>query len=60
MGRRRLQILGFGVMGVCYFLIALVPDLREILPLFVLIFGVSFFFVNFGPNATTFLIPSEI
>ncbi len=27
---------------------------------FIALFGMSFFFVNFGPNTTTFLIPSEI
>ena len=30
------------------------------LPLFVLVYGMSYFFINFGPNTTTFLIPSEI
>ncbi|MEL1224935.1 MAG: UDP-N-acetylglucosamine 2-epimerase, partial [Candidatus Neomarinimicrobiota bacterium] len=28
--------------------------------MFFLIYGISFFFINFGPNTTTFLIPSEI
>ena len=28
--------------------------------MFIMLFGLSFFFVNFGPNTTTFLIPSEI
>lgn len=59
-GRKTLQIAGFAVMGICYLGIALIPDPKEYLSLFVTIFGLSFFFVNFGPNATTFLIPSEI
>ena len=25
-----------------------------------LLFGLSFFFINFGPNTTTFLVPSEV
>lgn len=59
-GRKPLQIIGFIVMGVCYIAIALIPHLTSHLVLFALIFGMSFFFVNFGPNTTTFLIPSEI
>ena len=51
---------GFAVMAACYFAIALIPGIQENLPLFIGIFGLSFFFVNFGPNTTTFLIPSEI
>ena len=47
-------------MAACYTVIALIPSIVEILPLFIAIFGLSFFFVNFGPNTTTFLIPSEI
>ena len=41
-------------------LIAFIPNLKNMIPLFIILFGVSFFFVNFGPNTTTFLIPSEI
>ena len=59
-GRRFLQIAGFAVMALCYLVIAGIPSIRDILPLFIGIFGISFFFINFGPNTTTFLIPSEI
>ena len=59
-GRKILQIAGFLIMAACYTVIALIPSIVEILPLFIAIFGLSFFFVNFGPNTTTFLIPSEI
>lgn len=59
-GRKFLQIMGFSVMVLCYLLIASVPSIQKILPIFVGLFGISFFFINFGPNATTFLIPSEI
>lgn len=59
-GRKSLQIGGFIMMGLCYLLIAGIPHIRDTIPLFVGVFGVSFFFINFGPNATTFLIPSEI
>lgn len=59
-GRKPLQIIGFTVMGICYLAMAWIPHIETILPLFIGIFGMSFFFVNFGPNSTTFLIPSEI
>ena len=59
-GRKGLQMMGFLVMGICYTLIAMIPHVTEHLAIFIIIFGLSFFFVNFGPNATTFLIPSEI
>ncbi|MEM1244420.1 MAG: MFS transporter [Pseudomonadota bacterium] len=59
-GRKVLQILGFAMMAICYALISLVPHLTEHMGYFLFVFGISFFFVNFGPNTTTFLIPSEI
>ena len=60
LGRRLLQLIGFSAMTIAYALIGFVPHIVYILPLFVVIYGLSFFFINFGPNATTFLIPSEI
>ncbi|MCX7126297.1 MAG: MFS transporter, partial [Gammaproteobacteria bacterium] len=59
-GRKPLQMIGFFMMALMYALIALIPDLQNETSLFIFLFGVSFFFVNFGPNTTTFLIPSEI
>lgn len=59
-GRKPLQYLGFFMMALMFGLMAWIPKVDHIVPLFIAIFGVSFFFVNFGPNTTTFLIPSEI
>lgn len=59
-GRKPLQYFGFFMMALMYALMALIPNLKHMIPLFIVLFGVSFFFVNFGPNTTTFLIPSEI
>ena len=61
-GRRNLQFLGFFAISVAYLLIGLVPSITTSgnMGLFVLIYGLSYFFINFGPNTTTFLIPSEI
>lgn len=59
-GRKVLQTLGFSVMALCYLLLSLLPNIGAHLVTFIAIFGISFFFVNFGPNTTTFLVPSEI
>lgn len=59
-GRKKLQAFGFFMIAVCYTLIATIPAIRGSVTLFFIVFGLSFFFVNFGPNTTTFLIPSEI
>jgi nitrate/nitrite transporter NarK len=40
--------------------LAMVPNIESMTTLFVLIYGISFFFTEFGPNATTFVYPSEI
>lgn len=58
-GRKPIQYMGFFVMAVMYFIIAL-PGVTDDVPLFILVYGLSYLFINFGPNATTFLIPSEI
>ena len=60
LGRKPLQYFGFFMMALMYALMALIPNLSHLIPLFIALFGISFFFVNFGPNTTTFLIPSEI
>lgn len=59
-GRKFLQIIGFLMIALCYGIIAFIPGVVTHVNLFLTIFGISFFFVNFGPNSTTFLIPSEI
>jgi PHS family inorganic phosphate transporter-like MFS transporter len=59
-GRKKLQSLGFIIMTACYAMMACITDIAKHLPLFIGLFGLSFFFINFGPNATTFLIPAEI
>jgi PHS family inorganic phosphate transporter-like MFS transporter len=59
-GRKRLQLLGFAVMAMCYCAIGSFPIIPKTIVLFLLIYGVSYFFTNFGPNTTTFLVPSEV
>jgi MFS family permease len=59
-GHRRLQFIGFGVMAVCFALLAAVPAFTQYVAPFLLILGLSYFFVQFGPNMTTFVLPSEV
>ena len=59
-GHRRLQWIGFVAMAVCFGLIGFIPGLTHIIVPFLLIYGVSYFFTEFGPNVTTFLIPTEV
>ena len=59
-GHRRLQLLGFAVMGLCFAVIAVVPGMTTMVVPFLLVYGVSYFFTEFGPNMTTFVIPSEV
>uniref|UniRef100_A0A0D3ATS5 Major facilitator superfamily (MFS) profile domain-containing protein n=2 Tax=Brassica oleracea var. oleracea TaxID=109376 RepID=A0A0D3ATS5_BRAOL len=63
MGRFAIQIMGFFFMTVFMFALALPydhwikPDNRIG---FIIIFSLTFFFANFGPNVTTFVVPAEI
>ena len=59
-GHRRLQFIGFSVMAVCFLLLAIVPALTQYVAPFLTILGLSYFFVQFGPNMTTFVLPSEV
>ncbi len=59
-GHRRLQLIGFAAMAVAFCLLAAVPALTSSIGAFVAVFGVSYFFVEFGPNTTTFVLPSEV
>jgi PHS family inorganic phosphate transporter-like MFS transporter len=59
-GHRRLQFIGFAVMALAFALLAAVPALTTTVGAFVAVFGLSYFFVEFGPNTTTFVLPSEV
>jgi PHS family inorganic phosphate transporter-like MFS transporter len=59
-GRKTIQVMGFAMMGLAFLLIGLVPGVTtNVLP-FVLLYGLSYFFTEFGPNTTTFVYPAEI
>jgi MFS transporter, PHS family, inorganic phosphate transporter len=59
-GHRKLQWVGFVMMAVCFATIGLVPGVSTAVLPFVLAYGVSYFFSEFGPNTTTFILPSEL
>ena len=60
LGRKWIQVMGFGMMALAYGLIALFPAISSITVPFLLIYGLSYFFTEFGPNVTTFVYPAEI
>jgi MFS transporter, PHS family, inorganic phosphate transporter len=59
-GHRRLQLLGFAMMALCFAIIAVIPGMTTMVVPFLLVYGVSYFFTEFGPNMTTFVMPSEL
>ena len=59
-GHRRLQLVGFVLMGVCFAVIGLVPSLTTMVAPFLVVYGISYFFTEFGPNVTTFVLPGEL
>jgi MFS family permease len=59
-GHRRLQLAGFIMMGVCFAVIGLVPGMTTTVAPFLIVYGISYFFTEFGPNVTTFVLPGEL
>jgi len=59
-GHRRLQLTGFTMMGLCFAVIALVPGMTTAVLPFLVAYGISYFFTEFGPNVTTFVMPGEL
>jgi MFS transporter, PHS family, inorganic phosphate transporter len=59
-GRRRIQWFGFAMMALMFLLIGLIPAVTRYALPFVLLYGISYFFTEFGPNTTTFIYPAEI
>ncbi|ACU53293.1 major facilitator superfamily MFS_1 [Acidimicrobium ferrooxidans DSM 10331] len=59
-GHKRLQLIGFTFMGLAFLLIGVIPGVtHDVLP-FLVLFGVSYFFAEFGPNLTTFVLAAEV
>jgi MFS transporter, PHS family, inorganic phosphate transporter len=60
MGRKSIQILGFAMVAATFAAMALIPGIEQLVVPFLIIYGVSYFFTEFGPNATTFVYPAEL
>jgi PHS family inorganic phosphate transporter-like MFS transporter len=61
LGRFTIQLMGFFFMTVFMFALAIPYHHWTLQPnSFVVIYSLTFFFANFGPNATTFVVPAEI
>jgi PHS family inorganic phosphate transporter-like MFS transporter len=61
-GRFAIQLMGFSFMTIFMFALAIPFNhwLHANRIGFVVMYGFTFFFANFGPNATTFIVPAEI
>eukprot|EP00977_Amphora_coffeiformis_P019048 scaffold6886_cov164-Amphora_coffeaeformis.AAC.6 len=58
---RYVMLQGFAGMAILYFIIALSwHPLRNFPILLVFLYGLTFFFANYGPNTTTFVLPSLV
>jgi PHS family inorganic phosphate transporter-like MFS transporter len=58
-GLRRLQLYGFAATAVFFLaLSALQPYLLRVPAVYVVAYGLTFFAQNFGPNTTTYIVPS--
>ena len=58
---RFVMMQGFGVMAILYFTIGFTWNtLRHFPSMLVLLYSLTFFFANFGPNTTTFILPSLV
>ncbi|KAI9108988.1 hypothetical protein K1719_019943 [Acacia pycnantha] len=63
LGRFFIQLMGFFFMTVFMFALAIPYDhwtKKENRAGFLVMYALTFFFANFGPNATTFIVPAEI
>ncbi len=59
-GHKRVQIIGFITMGAMFLLIGIIPGITKEIAPFLVLYGLSYFFTEFGPNTTTFVLASEL
>jgi MFS family permease len=59
-GRKSIQMLGFAMMALTFLLIGMIPGATTTAVTFILLYGISYFFTQFGPNTTTFVYPAEL
>uniref|UniRef100_A0A7N0T2T7 Major facilitator superfamily (MFS) profile domain-containing protein n=1 Tax=Kalanchoe fedtschenkoi TaxID=63787 RepID=A0A7N0T2T7_KALFE len=62
LGRFKIQLMGFFMMTIFMLIMAIKYDYlkNENHLMFGVLYGLTFFFANFGPNSTTFVLPAEL
>lgn len=61
LGRYKIQLIGFFMMTIFMFWIGFkYNDMKANPMMFAIFYGLTFFFANFGPNSTTFVLPAEL
>lgn len=61
LGRRNMQLMGFLVLSAVFLFLSALSAPGQIIPNIVIqvCLGIIFFFLNLGPNATTYVVPAE-
>ncbi|MEM0141395.1 MAG: MFS transporter [Thermoplasmatales archaeon] len=61
-GRKPIQIIGFAMMALSFGILGVFTALTTSAYLiqFLALYGISYFFIEFGPNVTTFVVPPEV
>ncbi|MEM0156229.1 MAG: MFS transporter [Thermoplasmataceae archaeon] len=61
-GRKPIQTIGFAAMAISFGMLGVFPFLlsASFVIQFLIIYGISYFFIEFGPNVTTFVYPPEV
>lgn len=61
-GRKPIQVVGFLAMAITFAVLGIFHQLltSAYLVQFLIIYGLSYFFIEFGPNVTTFVYPPEV
>jgi MFS transporter, PHS family, inorganic phosphate transporter len=61
MGRKLIQLQGFVFMTILFLVLAIWWDsIKKHAVLFIILYGAALFFSNFGPNTSTFVMPTEM
>lgn len=61
-GRKPIQIIGFTAMAISFAILGIFHQLlsASYVAEFLAVYGISYFFIEFGPNVTTFIYPPEV
>lgn len=59
-GHKRVQIIGFLMLGICFLLIGVILGITTAIVPCVARCGLSYFFTEFGPNTATFILAAEL